>query len=788
MTITNPTLITDTIASTNGTLTAAQQIKGDASAFTGNLEGLSDTVSVQTLMAAIDGWNNGGPANSIAMARIGAGSTNYTGVLTGTTHLNTALERLDALGIGAPIFIVTSSYTAQNSNISEWFGGRQQTRIRFTDDGPTLPPTFTLPGATALNTAFDQLVTAGLPEVIRFIIEYTGPAAQRINIVPRNSDPGTPQIMGISRVLVSSGTFATLEITRTNSVISNYIFQSQGGLGDTTGSAQNEIRLINPAQEQWDASASGTLPSTALNRGNAWRVTNAPASGEGRFGEPMQDGDWVVIESETLTSWSTTPHGWFVIPAHEVRRISALENDFLSGFVEVPVSDRNQVIRGADYADEAGEIRLKLYPARSDYSAADLHTTGDVDEYTNPTALTGYLGVRFVGTQSTLASTLSTLYAYKESSSGEFTLLGNISRHFPHQGDYTTESDYLSLEAYDYEVGDTIRIYVGETIARYNSPHLDVEYDNLSDELQARVDRQEPWFDVAQTLFGGATVRHDRLAAIIRYQTGYSRAVDWRDMAQSTTVNADRYISDDLTITADHVSFEVSGFGVGLRKIIAVQLQRNDANNSSGAMIEAAPGVALMRVNSADNKIQFNTTPGSGVDNWTNVSTGVGPAGDFTLASGTNNFLIFEMNPLIEDHPDDRWDVVAGFYDGVNYREANNFTVTVSGTVTGDHLGFSRSVNQRGQILRFSAIKSPGYLTHDRLNDLLEHNRDDKWNHGFARQIVAATDQEVVFTCAIEIDPDTGRLIITAQPNGTRVMLVADDSNTNNIKLGLQEI
>ncbi len=703
----------------------------------------------------------------------------YAGVLSGITDIETGLRRFDGTGVGAAIFTRTSSYTAQGSNIDEWFGGRQQTRIRFTDDGPLLPPTFTLPGATALNTAFDTLVTNGLPETIRFISEYTGPSTAILNVVPRDSNPGTPQITGTSRILVRSGIAATVEVTRTGGVISDYVFQSIGGIGDGAVSPDT-IKLINPAVAVWNASAAGLLPTVGVVKGNAYRVANAPSDNSGRFGEVMQNGDWVVWEGETFTAWATEPHAWSVFPAHDVRRITALEQDFLTGVQQTPAGTRNTVIRGADYADSAGEIRLKLYDTRGDYSAADLNTTGDVDVFTDPSDATGFLGIRLQGTAATLASILPTLYVYSDDGSGNFTRLGNLATDFTHEGDFGGESDYLSIDSIPYTGGDFIRVYVGSVEPRYNSPDLDIFTVNLSDELQARIGRSAPWESVAEVLFSGATVRDIHGADRIEYDTGYSRGIDWRDMAQSTTINANRYIDDELSITAGHASFEVSGFGNGLQKVYGLGLDRNDAETGEGAMMELAPGVAFIRVNTS-NQIQVNTTPGSGSTNWATL-TGAGPA--VTLGA-SGNFLIFETIPTIPGNLSGTWRMVGVFFDGTTYTELNDITFQPSGTVTGDHIGISRSLLQRGEVTEFKAIKSPGYLTHSQLDSILRQHRSDKWDFGFARLYEGSDSKDVVFQTEIEIGTE---LILTASPNGTRVKLVADDTDTNNITIGVQSV
>ena len=426
-------------------------------------------------------------ANQIIVAQ-----DNLTGVAAGAANAQAALERVDGTGVGASIFTFTGNFTAQASNLDDWFGGRQQTRLRCTDSAGVVPPTFRLPATAALNTAFNQLVAAGLPEVIRLLIEYTGPSSTNLNIVPRDSVAGTPQISGTSRIIVRSGTVATLEITRSGATISDFIFQSVTTVGENAGASLNAVRLISPSEQTWDASANGTLPSTAVVKGNAYKVVNAPIDGSGRFGEVMQDGDWVVWEGATFTSWSAVPVQWFVLPAHDVRRITALEDDFLTDTQISPVSSRNTIIRGADYADSAGEIRLKIYTTRAGYSAADLNTTGIIDAYQNAADITGFMAIRLSGELPSLVDVLPTLYLYVEDSDGTFTRLLNLADDFTHEGNFNGESDYLALRSITYSVGDTMRIYLGTVEDRYNNPSFDVFEANLVGDVQSKLNRQDP--------------------------------------------------------------------------------------------------------------------------------------------------------------------------------------------------------------------------------------------------------------------------------------------------------
>ena len=441
--------------------------------------------------------------------------TNLTGLLSGAASAQAAYERIDATGLGATFTTFSASFTATVLNIDTWFNGLQQNVLRWTDDGPSLPPTFTLPNTAALNAAFDALQTAGLPEQLVLIVEYTGPSTTQLNIVPAGTND--PQIFNLSRVLVRSGIRVRLEITRSGSTISNFLFQNIGGVGDTTGGTLDAIKLNNPSVIVWDASSNGRLPSSGVVKGDAYKVVNAPSDGSGRFGEVMQNDDWVVWEGATFTSWDAVPIQWFVIPAHEVRRITALEQDFLTEVEISDVSDRNAITRGTNYADDVGEIRMKIYPTRANYTAADLNTTGDIDEYSNPTDISGVLAVRLQGTRQSLLQEgdLQTLYVYSEDANGEFTLITKVDETLSHEGDFSGESDYLGFDTVNYNAGETWRIYLTSTRNRYEVRTLDIAEENLDEELQRKVNNQDPESRAKEQRLESAESRLETLSPLL---------------------------------------------------------------------------------------------------------------------------------------------------------------------------------------------------------------------------------------------------------------------------------
>lgn len=537
----------------NQNIADAVDVEVNASGFDGNLT--TGATDVQTLAQEVDDLTLSA-MGTLPAASVTVSDTNLSGVIQGSANAQTALERLDATGIGSAIFSFTGSYSAGTSNISEWFGNRALSRLRGTGSGSGSGNgvfTFTLPGSTDLNTVFDQLVTEGLPEVFRIVIEYTGGTASaglfqnRLTIQPQASP--NPQIGGTTTVNVRRGQSVTLEITRTGSTISNYVFVAVGLVSAVSGQTLDDIELQNPRNFQWDASANGTLPTVVL-KGYAYRVVNAPADGSGRFGEVMQDGDWVVWEGDTFTSWSAEPHQWFVIAAHDVRRISALENNFLSEVqVTTPVSDRNGVVRGANFTDTNGNINIKAYATQGDYSAADLNTSGDVTERTITPAQTAFLGIRLNGNFTTLESTLPTLYVYAEDSGGDFRILGNMHDDFAFQGDFGSESDYLSNNAFNFANNDVVRVFVTTRVDRYNVPGLDISEENLTADVQAKLNRTD----------GGSTDERARLQALeskvdalFPLTPDVTDLTGWGDIYNTENSTSTVTITDGYSLIADY--------------------------------------------------------------------------------------------------------------------------------------------------------------------------------------------------------------------------------------------
>ena len=388
-------------------------------------------------------------------------SSTQTGLINGSSDVQVALNRIDATGIGAPIFAFTGNFSAASANISEWFNGQANRHLQGAAGQANGLRTFDLPGTTALNSVFDALVADGLPELYRLTISYLGGVAgasvteNRLLVRPRIAP--APQIDGRASVTLAHGDQVTFEITRSSGTISTYNVISEGRLqGSPAGDTLDDIQLQSAT---WDASAMGALPTTVL-QGYAFKVVNAPTDGSGRFGEVLYTDDWVVWSAATFTQWADTDN-WFVIAAGDVRRLTLQGQQFLED-----VGTRTRTIRGEQFSTSPQDVShwFRIYDSPADYTPADLNASTDEGEIAVPTNRDGArLAIRFSGQNASIATLLTTLDAYEEDAFGNFNLIGNLSTDFTFEGDFATESDYVASRDFDFSAGSTVRLYLQST-------------------------------------------------------------------------------------------------------------------------------------------------------------------------------------------------------------------------------------------------------------------------------------------------------------------------------------
>ena len=418
-------------------------------------------------------------------------SAALTGLIQGSGEVQTALHRVDATGLGAPIFLFTGNFAAAGANISDWFNDQATRHLQGASGQANGLRTFDLPGTSALTTVFDRLVALGLPELYRITVSYLGGVSgaaitvNRLLVRPRSSP--SPQIDGRASVTLAHGDTVTFEITRTSGTISSYVVIAEGRLQGAAGAGDvlNDIQLQTPT---WNAIDNTPLPGTGqVQNGWAFLVVNAPRpNGLTRFGRVLFNDDLVIWNNATFTQWSDTAN-WFVLAAGDFYRLTLAGQTFLQD-----VGTKTVLVRGNNYADDVGEIRIQLYENPGDYSAGDINVNGQIDQYTNTSDLLGYrIAVRLQGSQSGLASTVPNLNIYAEDSFGNFTLIANLGTDFTNQGNFGAETDYLADADYNYRAGDILRIYVTSS-AEFNTISDYQAIDNVDDAAVEEIKLSSP--------------------------------------------------------------------------------------------------------------------------------------------------------------------------------------------------------------------------------------------------------------------------------------------------------
>lgn len=335
-----------TLTSSSGTLGYADEIQLDTAPLTGTLASLSSGASVQAMAAVIDGFNLGGTPGTVAAAMVTFSDDDATGVLSGVSDVQTALERLDNTGIGADVRTFSGSFFANyvepGGNQAIWYGGRQAVSLEGTaaSNGNY---TFELPDISELTSMFDDLQARGLAQEFTITIGYRGGNTQ--SVVRNSLTIRAPSVSALFNrneipVTLAQGTSATFRITRTGGNIGIWErlgVQQSGDPIPTFG----EVVLQSVS---WNNSDLSFLPSGAqVQKGYAFPVIgSSPNDGTLRQGlldsgvsdRVIYDGDYVVWTADAFTSW-TDGNNWFVLNRNDIQRFSREESNFLAQVTEI---------------------------------------------------------------------------------------------------------------------------------------------------------------------------------------------------------------------------------------------------------------------------------------------------------------------------------------------------------------------------------------------------------------------------------------------------------------------
>jgi len=269
-------------------------------------------------------------------------NTGLTGVISNSNTVQNALSRLDATGLGSQIIEFTGSFAATVFNKAIWSNSKQTVYMEGARGQRNARRTFTLPNIESLNSMFDDLVSRGVGEVFTITIGYLGGNTQNIS---RNSlTINTPSVSALFDrneipTTLAQGRSATFRITREGAVVGQW----QRVSVQESASSQDVFGDVILQTRTWSNANNSFLPSgSEVQKGYAFRVVNsAPNDGSlrqglvdaGVTGKIIYDGDLVVWVADAFTAW-TNGDDWIVIPADDVRRITAVGSNFLSNITE----------------------------------------------------------------------------------------------------------------------------------------------------------------------------------------------------------------------------------------------------------------------------------------------------------------------------------------------------------------------------------------------------------------------------------------------------------------------
>ena len=253
-----------------------------------------------------------------------------TGLLAAVGNVQTALERIDATGLGADITRFAGGYTATSTNAREWVNRHVQGQ----DGQGNARRTLNLPTTATLTTQFDALEALGLPELIRMTISYLGGPSTSFfsNSLGVRRPSGTSPTFGFTGAInLIREESVTLEVEREMGTIGQWQRVASGRLQNAGDDNLDDIELRN---QGWNAGQNTFLPNAdQVLKGYAFEVFGAAEGGSTRFDQILYNGDWVVWSADTFTSWVDTDN-WFVIAAGDVYRITAQQSRFLTQVVE----------------------------------------------------------------------------------------------------------------------------------------------------------------------------------------------------------------------------------------------------------------------------------------------------------------------------------------------------------------------------------------------------------------------------------------------------------------------
>lgn len=516
---------------------------------------------------------SGDEAGSVQAANVQLSSAGITGLLQGAGNAQEAFSRIDATGLGAPITTFTGSYSADTANRDQWLNRHLQGA-----DGQSCSRNrvVNLPDLTELNEAFDHLETLGLPETITITVSYFGCAStsslvNSLRVNPSTNVDNAPGGFGFrNNVVLNRADSVTLQIERTGSTVGSWAMIARGQIASNTGDSLDDLEFQS---RTWSNRDGSFLPgSDDVLKGYAFRVSASnPNDGTLRQGlvdagvtdKVIYDGDWVVWTADSFTTW-TDKDNWFVMPADDVRRITAQQGNFLK---EVRESDADDYVRIADDSSTTEALVWLVNPDTPLTSAPFLEPSGTNSGNTDSRFTAGnYVGGRDARTSDNdFVFDLSTLSPGASIYEGEIVI--GITNAFVNANNLNDmrleirESDGTLITSYnlndnfvqpptfndlalDYSILSTFKLADSATELRYHSGQI----------LSLRINRPDRSFTLTDNVkvgidnIAGGHWGEDALSTDVRAKLNKESAITAQDRAR---LNGIEVMTGDIDIPAN---------------------------------------------------------------------------------------------------------------------------------------------------------------------------------------------------------------------------------------------
>ncbi|BAV81071.1 hypothetical protein [Vibrio phage CKB-S1] len=266
-----------------------------------------------------------------------------TGALADAGDVQTALQRIDNTGLGAPVREITGSFAATyfegSENTETWYGGRQTVaiRVRPSANGQY---TFRMPDVSDMASVFDDLAARGLGEVFTITIEYAGGNTGFVNrnrLTVNEASVSNGFAQGTFPTVLAQGQSATFRLSRVGGVTRSW---ERLGIQQAVSPAPTFGEFVFQTAG-WNNADGSFLPrAETVLKGYAFPVFGSdPNDGTLRQGlldagvsdRVIYDGDFVVWTADTFTSW-TANNGddWFVLPRNQLEQLTREEGNFLA--------------------------------------------------------------------------------------------------------------------------------------------------------------------------------------------------------------------------------------------------------------------------------------------------------------------------------------------------------------------------------------------------------------------------------------------------------------------------